>query len=58
MKPYELMTQSGVLSIEQELKRGIKECAIGIQIADDGRIWICVDGQALIRFKPKPQLKK
>jgi len=26
---------------------------IGIQIADDGRMWICRDGIALIRFKPE-----
>lgn len=52
MEPYELTHQQGFLSIEQELKPGIKECDIGIQIARDGRIWICVDGAALIRFKP------
>ena len=25
---------------------------LGIQIAKDGRIWLCIDGVAFIRFKP------
>lgn len=30
---------------------------VGIQIAHDGRIWLCVNGVAFIRFKPDmPQL--
>lgn len=29
-----------------------KRVDIGIQISSDGRIWICVDGKAFLRFKP------
>jgi hypothetical protein len=25
---------------------------LGIQIAEDGRVWVCIDGLAFIRFKP------
>ena len=25
----------------------------GVQISSDGRIWICIDGVAFIRFKPQ-----
>ena len=25
---------------------------IGIQISQDGRIWVCIDGRAFIRFRP------
>ena len=25
---------------------------IGIQIAEDGRIWICINGVSFLRFKP------
>jgi hypothetical protein len=25
---------------------------LGIQIAEDGRIWICINGVAFLRFKP------
>jgi hypothetical protein len=28
------------------------QCNIGVQIAPDGRIWVCIDGKAFIRFKP------
>jgi hypothetical protein len=42
----------GIISIEQDLTVGIIQGDFGIQIAKDGRVWICVNGQALIRFKP------
>ncbi len=29
-----------------------KYCDIGLQVARDGRIWLCVDGIAFIRFSP------
>lgn len=58
MKAYEVTYQEGILSIEQDLKHGFKECDLGIQIAEDGRIWVCVDGQALIRFRPNPIKKE
>jgi len=28
------------------------KCDVGVQIAADGRIWICVNGAAFLRFKP------
>jgi len=27
----------------------------GVQIATDGRVWVCVDGLAYLRFKPAPK---
>jgi len=27
----------------------------GIRIAKDGRVWVCINGIAFIRFKPKNQ---
>lgn len=50
MRELEATFQRGLLSIEHSIKPGIHE--VGIQIAEDGRIWLCVDGQAFIRFKP------
>jgi len=52
MQPFGPEYKRGTLSIEQEMPVGIKECDLGIQVSSDGRIWICVDGAALIRFKP------
>jgi hypothetical protein len=57
MKELKATSQKGVLSVEYDFDYGTpksrtKECEVGIQIAEDGRIWICVDGQSFIRFKP------
>lgn len=43
----------GTISVEKDIKKGYFEGDIGIQISHDGRIWICIDGIAAIRFKPK-----
>jgi len=53
IKPYEETQQHGYISFEKDIKIGMVEGIFGIQIAKDGRVWICVDGEALIRFKPK-----
>jgi len=34
----------------------VRNTDLGIQIADDGRVWICVNGVALLRFKPNNNL--
>ena len=44
--------QQGLITIEQNLNAGGLMGDFGIQIAKDGRIWICIDGTAVIRFKP------
>jgi hypothetical protein len=41
----------GYLSIES-LQASSADCDFGLQIAEDGRVWICIDGRAFIRFKP------
>jgi hypothetical protein len=48
---------NGIVSIEQDMSISATECDFGIQIAKDGRIWICVDGRALIRFRPTQEKK-
>lgn len=50
--PYPLTEQKGVISLEQDFVKGAQYGNVGIQIARDGRIWLCLDGGALIRFKP------
>lgn len=50
--PYPVLYQRGSLSIEKEFSKGGHLCDVGIQIAKDGRIWLCVNGEAYIRFKP------
>ncbi len=42
----------GYLSVEKNFT-SMLDCDFGIQVAPDGRVWICINGQAFIRFKPK-----
>jgi hypothetical protein len=61
--PYKETHQIGRISIENlETTLSIlqKEKNIGdfgVQIAKDGRIWICINGVAFIRFSPHPDGK-
>lgn len=63
MNGYEVpeFHQDGSLGIENrdEVTRMLQEAHIeggqvdvGLQVADDGRIWLCVNGMAFLRFKP------
>lgn len=51
--------QRGILSIENldqinnlRIRGLLMDCDVGLQTHFDGRIWICVDGIAFLRFKP------
>ena len=50
--------QKGIMSIENlgdTISHMLnKEVDFGFQVARDGRVWVCVDGVAFIRFKPGP----
>jgi len=51
--PYPVLHQKGVLTVEMDkFKTAPMLGDVGVQIARDGRLWVCYDGQALIRFKP------
>lgn len=34
-----------------------RQVDLGIQIAKDGRVWLCIDGIAFVRFTPHPNKK-
>ncbi len=56
MKEVKETHQQGMISIENLemiLKQDTQNCDVGIQISHDGRIWLCVNGVAFVRFKPK-----
>jgi hypothetical protein len=44
--------QFGRISIENLPENKLIEGDLGIQIAEDGRVWVCINGIAFIRFKP------
>ena len=62
IKEYPETHQKGYISIEKPLIQNMVEKVedFGIQIANDGRIWICINGISVLRFKPinEYQLKK
>jgi len=52
MKTLPETHQEGLISVSQNLEMGDQLGDFGIQIAKDGRVWICINGLAAIRFKP------
>ncbi len=52
MKAYPEEHAQGLITFEQDVKAGGLKGDISIRIADDGRVWINVDGIALLRFRP------
>lgn len=55
IKEYPETHQHGLIEVTEPLIPRIGNNRIGdfgIQIAEDGRIWICIEGQTVIRFKP------
>ena len=62
MKAYPETQQTGTISLENmpdELKHNpsYMQGTFGIQIAQDGRVWVCINGIAFIRFSPHPNGK-
>jgi len=54
MKAVPETHQHGYISIEnREQLLGITHGDFGIQIAPDGRVWICFNGISVLRFKPE-----
>ena len=59
MKEVKEFHQTGMLSVENlrllELDHSCVD--VGLQVSSDGRIWLCVNGEAFIRFKPQEKMK-
>lgn len=53
IKEYPETHQEGYILIKDNIPVGSHiEGDFGVQIASDGRVWICIDGLAFIRFSP------
>lgn len=52
MEKYDETHQFGIISIENLPDNKLIEGDLGIQISEDGRVWVCINGIAFIRFKP------
>ena len=60
MKEYPEQHNQGIISLENQAMfegKNIIKGDIGVQISKDGRIWVCIDGIAFIRFSPHPNGK-
>jgi len=47
--------REGYLSVENLEKiqaMNLQDCDLGFQVSYEGRVWICVNGVAFLRFKP------
>ena len=58
LKHYRTFHQKGTLSIEQELQKGIHHCDLGIAFDSQGKIWLCMDNKAIMRFQPFKSKKR
>ena len=56
MKAYPETHQQGFITIENPHIHSMVG-DLGVQIAADGRIWICIDGISFLRFSPHPNGK-
>ena len=56
VKPYPETHQQGHISVENMPESHWMDGDFGIRIASDGRVWVCINGVAFIRFKPTPHL--
>ena len=67
IRAYPETHQMGVISVENiqtvlgvmigNPQTAYRRCDFGIQIAEDGRVWVCIDGIAFLRFSPHPDGK-
>jgi len=56
-KYYREYHQKGILSIEQNLRKGLHNCDLGIAFDKSGKIWLCMNNKAIIRFTPHEPIK-
>jgi len=55
VKEYPETHQQGSISMESNPFNTSQSLQgdLGIQISKDGRVWICINGEAFLRFRPK-----
>ncbi len=55
MKEYPETHWHGIISIENLPEERMIKGDLGIQIAKDGRVWVCINGVAFLRFNPRKE---
>ena len=51
-KEYSELHSKGIISIETIPKERMIKGDLGIQISENGQVWVCIDGVAFLRFRP------
>ncbi len=51
-KEYPETHSQGIISIENLPKERMIKGDLGIQISENGRVWVCINEIAFLRFKP------
>ena len=56
IQDYGPLYQQGMVTLDpgiQDLEtETLLNCAFGVQVGNDGRVWVCINGQSILRFKP------
>ena len=52
MEEYEEQHEQGIIMLENMPETSVVRGDLGVQIAKDGRVWICINGIAFLRFSP------
>jgi hypothetical protein len=53
VKEYPLLSQEGYIGFDKIPDGKLTKGILGIQVATDGRVWVCINGNSLLRFRPK-----
>jgi len=40
------------LTVGEHPTQAMQDCVFGVQVHDDGRVWVCINGSTFLRFKP------
>lgn len=51
-KEFPVTYSKGNISIDNIPEGSLRDAILGIQIAHDGRVWICINGISFMRFSP------
>lgn len=57
-KEYDLEHDEGTITIDNVPDKKAFIGDLGIQISEDGRVWICIDGLSFLRFTPRKNKTK
>ena len=60
MKEYKEKHQQGTVLLENREQFPLsiyKNADLGLAVAPDGRVWVCINGIAFLRFSPHPDGK-